>query len=286
MLNAVVYSSCAIYYLLVFKGIFLSGSVLFFMNTAYFGAVIYIGGFLLAILLKHLDKVRALENNKKEYERVLLLRGISHDLKLPLSVIKLNNQIIEKYDLPADEIKDYAQTNLEATLELEKMTENINSYLSLKQISAAGETTSVKNCFEKMKHYYNFYNRYDNYKFTVKCADKDCTLDINPLHFSRMLYNLVDNAFKYNKNGVQVTASYKVDKELLISIEDNGIGMDKEEIDKVFEPFYRIDESRTNGGLGLGLSVVKEVIESLKGTIEIESEKGVGTKIIITIPFY
>ncbi len=284
MINDVVYSSCVLYYILVLRGIFPSGKLLFFMNLSYLGVVVYMAGFLLAILLKHLDKVRVLEKNKREYERVLLLRGISHDLKLPLSVIKLNNQMIDKYYLTGDEIKEYAQTNLEATLELEKMIENINSYLSIKQISATGKTTSVKECFEKMRHYYSFYNLYEDCKFTVECDEKDYKLDINPLNFCRMLYNLVDNAFKYNKGEVQVTVSYKIDKKLLISIEDNGMGMDKTEINRIFEPFYRIDYCRNDGGLGLGLSVVREVVDSLRGTIEIESEKGVGMKIIIAIP--
>lgn len=285
MINNVIYSAFAIYYyILVLQDIVPSGNLVFFINPAYLGVVVYMAGFLLAILLKHLEKVKTLENNRKEYERVLLLRGISHDLRLPLSVIKLNNQMIEKYDLAADEVKEYAQTSLEATLELEKMTENINSYLSLKQISATRETTSVKECFEKMRHYYNFYNLYENCRFSVECDEKDCKLDINPLNFCRMLYNLVDNSFKYNNGEVQVTVSYKIDKKLLISIEDNGMGMDKTEINRIFEPFYRIDYCRNDGGLGLGLSVVREVVDSLRGTIEIKSEKGVGMKIIITIP--
>lgn len=282
MVNSVVYSSCTIYYLMVLNGRLLSGNIIFFMNPAYLGAVVYMCGFLLAILWKHLDKVRELENQKKEYERVSLLRGISHDLKLPLSVIKLNNQMMEKYELSDQETKEYAQTSLEAALELEKMTENINSYLSLRQVCAAGESTSVKESFEKLKKYYNLYNQDGKCRFTVQCDEKDCRLDVSPLHFNRMLYNLVDNALKYIKNEAYIAASYKIDKDLTIVIEDNGIGMDKEEIDKVFEPFFRIDPSRTVGGLGLGLSVVKGIVDSMGGKIEVDSNKGVGTKIIIT----
>lgn len=283
IISGTFYSSCVIYYILVLSGVYRTGNILFFVNPSYLGAVVYMNVFLLAVFLKYLRKVRELENKKKEYERVSLLRGISHDLKLPISIIKLNNQMIEKYDLTSQETKDYAKTSLEATSELEQMTDNINSYLGSK-VNSKTDSISIKESFEKLKNYYSNYNQYGNHKFIVECDEKDWKIPINPLHFNRMLFNLVDNAFKYNKKSGYVKIDYKVDKNVIITVEDNGIGMDKEHIKMIFEPFYQVDSSRPQGGLGLGLSVVREIVNNLEGKIKIRSEKSVGTKITISLP--
>lgn len=281
----VVYSSGAIYYLLVTTGVFSWGNLLVLINPAYLGAVLYMGTFFVAILLKHLKKVRTLEDQKREYDRISLLKGISHDLKLPLSVIKLNSQMMGKYDLTLEETHEYANISLEAARELEKMTENITSYLGMKELVEVGQTTSVRDCFAKLAHYYSANNRGGRCSFTVECADEDCMLEIEPLHFCRMLYNLIDNAFKYSNGDAKIVVRYQLEERLIvITVEDNGIGMDPTEIEKVFEPFYRVDYSGHVSGLGLGLSVVREVVSRLKGVIKVESERNVGTKIQLTIP--
>lgn len=284
LINGVFYSSFVSYHILVLKYIFNTGIISFLINPSYLGAVIYMNGFLFVCLLKWLDEISVLEDKRKEYERVSLLRGISHDLKLPLSVIKLNNQMIEKYNLSNEEIKQYAKTSLKATQELEDMTDNINSYLSLKQFYNKEQTTSIKECFEKLNSYYCLNNKYNNKKIIVECNDKDIKLEIDSLQFSRMLYNLIDNALKYSNDSVCVKASYKIDEKVSIIVEDNGIGMDQEETNKILDPFYQIDHSRSKGGLGLGLSVVKETVSSLGGVIDIKTKKGKGTIIIITFP--
>ncbi|MDW7667313.1 MAG: HAMP domain-containing sensor histidine kinase [Bacillota bacterium] len=284
MIINVIYSSTAVYYyFMVLRGIYPHGSFVFYINPAYLGVVLYMSGFLLVILRRHLDEIKQLEKNKKDLERILLLRGISHDLKLPISVIMINNQMIEKYNLTQEDAKECAETSLEAARELEKMTENINCYLNLKQIDDEGYTTSVKRSFEKIKNFFDFYNSYKNYKFTVETDEKDCEIDINPTYFNRMLYNLLDNSFKYNSGNINVNISYRIEDKLTIVVEDNGIGMDKDNLKKVFEPFYREDPNRTKEGLGLGLSVVREVLDSINGEIKIESKKKIGTKITIEL---
>jgi len=109
-------------------------------------------------------------------------------------------------------------------------------------------------------------------------------LPIDPIWFDRMIYNLVDNAFKYSKATGRVILEYKkVKRKVIIIVSDTGIGMTAEEISKAFIPFYRADKSRSKTGLGLGLSVIKSIVEELEGTIRITSQVDEGTSVRIEI---
>ena len=99
-----------------------------------------------------------------------------------------------------------------------------------------------------------------------------------------IIYNLCDNAIKYNKQDGNVDVSiYEEESYVYLVVEDNGIGISKEHHEKIFERFYRVDKSRSkkSGGTGLGLSIVKNAVKHHHGTIDMESELNKGTKIII-----
>ena len=109
------------------------------------------------------------------------------------------------------------------------------------------------------------------------------------MHFTNVIFNLMDNAVKYKRDDVPLKLSVRTWNEpgkLLISIADNGIGIKKEDLKKIFEKFYRVHTGNRHDvkGFGLGLAYVKKVILSHKGTIRAESELGNGTKFIITLP--
>ncbi|MFA9398674.1 MAG: sensor histidine kinase [Clostridiaceae bacterium] len=278
-----IFAGFNLYAIFVAAKLFKPGFAGSIINGPQIGSIIYVFGLLSAVIMTYFKKMQDYEKQQKEYERIALIRGIGHDLKLPMSVIKLNNQMIEKYDMTEEEKREYTKTTTEAVNELEKMTDNINSYLNVRNNTIGEYSTSIKDSIEKLKNRYSVY-REENYKYTVISDEKDYILPINPLQFNRMLYNLVDNAFKYNKDCGEVRIEYKVEKKIVIIIEDTGIGMEQEEMDKIFQPFYRIDKSRTQEGLGLGLSVVAGVIDSIKAEIKIESKKGIGTKITLIIP--
>jgi signal transduction histidine kinase len=102
----------------------------------------------------------------------------------------------------------------------------------------------------------------------------------------RAVYNLVENGLKYCSKGHTVTLNSEVrEKELIITVSDNGPGIPKESLDHIFEPFYRVDKSRSRsiGGSGLGLSIVKAIIEKHNGSIHAESTLGQGTTFIIEL---
>ncbi len=130
----------------------------------------------------------------------------------------------------------------------------------------------------------------------TQLAEKEIKIDFSsaPIYFYanknsifELLLNLIDNAIKYNNQGGRIEIGIiDLDKEIKISVFDNGIGIPKTDVNRIFERFYRVDKSRSkkSGGTGLGLSIVKHIVELYKGTVIVESEMGSFTKVIVTLP--
>lgn len=110
---------------------------------------------------------------------------------------------------------------------------------------------------------------------------------VDEVHFTNVIFNLMDNALKYCDKPLLLTIETWNEKDnLLISIEDNGIGIHKDDLKRVFEKFYRVSTGNLHNvkGFGLGLAYVQKIVKEHKGTIKVESELNIGTKFIITIP--
>lgn len=214
---------------------------------------------------------------------VELLRGINHDFKIPLSVLKLNNEMLH-----SDRFKTEAKRNTllnassDAIKTLENMLNSINAFLSNSTYVSKQYNTSVLQCIERTK---DILRRQDKkLEFIVRCDSQDTLLPIDPIWLERLIFNLLDNAFKYTDDYGTITLTYKKEKyNMLLLIEDTGVGIPKEELKKIITPFYRVDQSRSVSGLGLGLSIVKNIVDQLKGELMIHSTPGVGTKVTIRI---
>ena len=120
-------------------------------------------------------------------------------------------------------------------------------------------------------------------------ADSNLTVGISDIRMQQLFSNIIGNAIKYNvDNGNIYINIYKERKNVIISIKDTGIGINPQNIDKIFERFYRSDVSRASGipGTGLGLAIVKDIVKLYNGDIQVKSEQNKGSEFIVTFPLF
>lgn len=251
--------------------------------------------FLLRVIyLNFLNSVFVIFNDiseaKKYYElKKGILSAINHELKTPLTSISgfLDQIIIESEDKKLEEILSYAsiaKRNCDRLIlltndiiELERM--HYVKKLNIVNVDISSLTNEILNIFNSIASKKNldlsFKNKDEKILFST---DKDL--------FEQIAINLIDNAIKYTEKGFVKISIEKIDKNLRFIVEDSGIGIEKKEIPKIFEPFYCIDKSRSKekGGTGLGLAIVKRATENLGGNIEIISSPYNGSKFIVNLP--
>ena len=124
-------------------------------------------------------------------------------------------------------------------------------------------------------------------KFSIDLAATKDVVVGDELHFSNVFYNLLDNAIKYNKGDLHVSIQSKnVGDSIVVTIADNGIGMSRDHLQKIFDQFYRIPTGNVHNvkGFGLGLSYVQDILRRLNGKIMVKSEKDKGTTFEVILP--
>jgi two-component system phosphate regulon sensor histidine kinase PhoR len=176
--------------------------------------------------------------------------------------------------------------------EADRLNRLISDILSLselenKKIKITYETINTEKKIKEIVSLLQAQAQYKNIRLNATVGAELNNLKGDPDQFKQMLINLVDNAVKYTPEGgnVEVTA-YNSGNEVIIRIKDNGIGIAKEHIPRLFERFYRVDKARSRnvGGTGLGLAIVKHIIMQFQGKIDVESEVGQGTEFVLSIP--
>lgn len=229
-------------------------------------------------IYSHFKKFKVLNEQKLEYQKISILRGIGHDLKLPLSVIKSSNEILHRYDLEQDQRRVYISRSSDAVKELEMMVDNIGDYIDK---SNEGEKIAIHECFDKFSKQFKKkdYPRAIDIEFVENTMDAEIGIDY--FSFYRLLFNLVDNAIKYSKEHSRVAIYYEITDKVYIYVKDNGIGMTKEELKNATKPFYRANKARTENGMGLGLAVVKSICEKFDIDLSILSKKNAYTTVIL-----
>lgn len=213
----------------------------------------------------------------------------SHELKTPLTAIAGYSEILSM-NKPTE--KQIEKCSNEIQMNAVKMKTLIDEMLQLSKMDAQA------NGIEKEEFSLNTLctETIDELRVIAKKHDisidinGDATISGNYKEMMMLIKNLVSNAIKYNNDGGYVKIDIAEDSNsVILSVEDNGIGIAKENQDKIFERFYRVDKARVNNekeesSTGLGLAIVKQVVEDHGGKIEVESDLGKGTKFIITIP--
>lgn len=215
------------------------------------------------------------------------INNFTHEFKTPVAVIKIaGNNILKATDLSDLELKRYGKILDE---EADKLNDLMNRLLSFTQI----ENGSIKVKSEEINLDVFSQNIID--AFQLKYPDYDIHLDIkgikvfesDPVLLSSLFYNLIENAYKYANPGNKhlIISIFKRKKNIVFSFKDQGIGIDKAELDNIFRKFYRI-QSRYNqqGSVGLGLAFCKELVTFMNGSINVKSKLGKGSVFEVTLP--
>ncbi|HFU3805064.1 TPA: cell wall metabolism sensor histidine kinase VicK [Streptococcus suis] len=233
------------------------------------------------------------EQAKEERERRLFVSNVSHELRTPLTSVKSYLEALDEGALTESVAPSFVKVSLDETNRMMRM---ITDLLSLSRIdNQVGEmdvelinftafVTFILNRFDQMKNS----DAGKTYSIIRDYQISPIWVEIDTDKMTQVLDNILNNAIKYSPDGGNITFSMKTtDSQLIISISDEGLGIPKADLPKIFDRFYRVDKarSRAQGGTGLGLAIAKEIVKQHKGFIWAKSEYGHGSTFTIVLPY-
>ncbi len=243
---------------------------------------------ILTLFVAYASSKRTLKPLEEAYKKQSrFVADAAHELRTPLSVMKAGGEVILRTDRNKDEYKKYIVESLE---EVDRLTTLSNDLLFLASNNKKKvKSSSLVNFGEICKKQIEIMKAYADIK-NIKIEDTiqdNLILEGEREDLTRLIINLLKNAVDYNKQGGQIIVSLKKkNNNIILNIADTGIGIKKEDLGQIFERFYKADNSRTqnSSSTGLGLSIVKEIIDEHNGQIEVNSHIDKGTIFIITLP--
>ena len=240
-----------------------------------------------------LIRIEAQKNElMKENEEVLnaskvrqeFTSNVSHELKTPLHVISGYAELIKEGIVKDSDVKEFGEKIYSEASRMSKLVEDIMKISKLESDKTIEKTQlKLKNIVVAIVDSLMIEADKKNVKF--KLSLNDCSINGNYDSIYSLIFNLVDNAIKYNKTNGKITIKLQeVSNNVILSVKDTGIGIPKEDLDRIFERFYRVDKSRSkdSGGTGLGLAIVKHSLIVNNATIKVESELKKGSTFTVT----
>lgn len=230
------------------------------------------------------------EQEKIDLERREFVANVSHELRTPLTTMRSYLEALAEGAWKDEEI---APNFLEITqTETERMIRLVNDLLQLSKMDSVDYHLS-----KEWVNFPVFFNRIidrfelaknQNVTFIREIPEDAVFVEIDEDKITQVLYNIISNAMKYSPEGGTISFRTKESEDMItISISDEGVGIPKDNLDKIFDRFYRVDKARTRklGGTGLGLAIAKEMVNAHGGRIWAESVEGKGTTIHFTLPY-
>ena len=236
-------------------------------------------------IINELNTAKIFKINRNEF-----LGNVTHELRTPIFTIQLSLETLLDGAIKDDSVNmDFLKRALSQTSRLRELVDDLINISRLET-----DMKISKRYFEILFFVNNIVNELSELsknkkvKLTVESEVSEKTRAFgDEERLKQVIINLVDNAIKYtNEDGKIKIGLRKTDKDVIISISDNGVGIPKDDLPRIFERFYRVDKTRSRdmGGSGLGLSIVKHILELHKSTIKVESEEGKGTKFEFNLP--
>lgn len=263
--------------------------------NAYFSPIQRESGFISGLVCVLHDVT---SQQKEERERKQFVSNVSHELRTPLTSV---HSYVEALSDGAWKDKDIAPQFLTVIQnETNRMIRMINDLLSLSRMDSG--TTKLNLEYVNIKELFNYIlNRFDmiikkdendqnSKKYTIEryFTDKDLWVEIDTDKFTQVIDNIMNNAIKYSPDGgVITTRLLETHNHVILSISDQGLGIPRKDLGRIFDRFFRVDKarSRKQGGAGLGLAISKEVINLLGGQIWVDSIEGQGSTFYISLPY-
>lgn len=230
------------------------------------------------------------EQEKIDMERREFVANVSHELRTPLTTMRSYLEALAEGAWKDEEI---APNFLEVTQnETERMIRLVNDLLQLSKMDSEDYQLTTE-WINIATFYHRIINRFEltknqNVQFERQIVDRGTFVEIDEDKLTQVLDNIISNAMKYSPEGGKIAFKLQEDKEkVILSVSDEGMGIPSENINKIFERFYRVDKARTRklGGTGLGLAIAKEMVEAHGGQIWVESVEGQGTTVFFSLPY-
>jgi len=221
---------------------------------------------------------------QRDREWKLMFQMLSHDLKEPLLTLEGFSQLLENSTGLGKDQKRYVNVIREAVNSLHQLIGSMQSISKLYQEPSDRSDLSIKQIFQNVQS--TLAEQMKRNKGQLIFPKEDIILKGDPVRLYQIFLNLIANSLKYHRKEVDpiITIRYRRDREFYrISISDNGVGMSKKDLDRIFAPFTRLEEVAAEG-LGLGLSIVKRIAESMGGRITVKSQQDKGTRFTVYIP--
>lgn len=249
-------------------------------------------GFIDVMLLAGLFLVYANVRRELRLSRLKsdFVANVSHELKTPLALIRLFAETLELGRVPTeDKAKRYYRV---INKESQRLTQLINNILDFSRIEAGRkeyhfQATDVGAVVGEVVEAYRFSIEQQGFELEVQIAEDLPEAVVDPEALSQALLNLMNNSIKYSGEGKYIGLDVRSgESSILISVSDRGVGIPKAEQKKIFEKFYRVEDSliHTTKGSGLGLSLVRHIVDAHGGSVEIESEPGKGSTFRLVVP--
>lgn len=233
---------------------------------------------------KTINKMKVLDDSRQEF-----VSNVSHELKTPITSMKvLADSLLMQQDVP---VEIYQEFMTDITAEIDRESKIIDDLLSLVKMDKTAADlhivpVNINELLELILKRLEPIAKRQNIELVLVC-ERQVVADADEVKLTLALSNFVENAIKYNKENGWVNVTLDADhKNFTVTVEDSGIGIPEEDYDHIFERFYRVDKSHSReiGGTGLGLAIARSAILMHRGSVDVESVVGEGTKFTITVP--
>ena len=239
-----------------------------------------------AVVLFHdITELKRLDQIRREF-----VANVSHELRTPLSILRGYIEVLlDEPGTPREELARILSIMERHSKRLQRLVHDLLSLAQLESSQATLELSAVRvdELFNNLIRDWKEKLAAKNLKVIVDLTPEALTLHADGTRLEEVLYNLLDNAVKFSRNNGRIhLRATRRGSDMVLSVADEGLGIGKEHLPRIFERFYRADKARSRelGGTGLGLAIVKHIAQLHGGRVEADSEQGRGTTIRVVLP--